>query len=74
LWSKEDIDYWIAALAKAVAEARSDPELVRNAPHNAAIHPLKGEKLDDPAHWATTWRAYRRKRAAAAKRRGGSGA
>jgi glycine dehydrogenase subunit 2 len=61
LWSKEDIDYWIAAMAKAVEEARTNPEIVRTAPQNAAIHPLKGEKLDDPAFWATTWRAWKRK-------------
>ncbi|MGL4440985.1 MAG: aminomethyl-transferring glycine dehydrogenase subunit GcvPB [Bosea sp. (in: a-proteobacteria)] len=63
LWSKEDIDYWIAALAKACDEARTDPDLVRNAPHNAAIHPIKGAQLDDPAYWATTWRAYKKKHA-----------
>jgi len=65
LWSREDIDYWIAALAKACEEARTNPDLVRNAPHNAAIHPIKGERLDDPAYWATTWRAYKRKHGAA---------
>jgi glycine dehydrogenase subunit 2 len=67
LWSKEDIDYWIAALARACEEARTDPELVRTAPHNAAIHAIKGASLDDPAHWATTWRAYKRKTAAKAR-------
>ncbi len=62
LWSKEDIDYWIAAMAKACDEARKDPDFVRAAPHNAAIRPIKGDKLDDPAHWATTWAAWKRKR------------
>jgi glycine dehydrogenase subunit 2 len=77
LWSKEDIDLWIAALARACAEARTNPEHVRTAPHNAAIHPIDGSKLDDPAHWATTWAAYLRKHravgaAAKPKRKGGA--
>lgn len=63
LWSKEDIDYWIAALAKACEEARTNPDIVRTAPQNAAIAPIDGSKLDDPAHWATTWRAWQRKKA-----------
>jgi glycine dehydrogenase subunit 2 len=62
LWSKEDIDYWIAAMAKAIEEARTNPDIVRTAPQNAAIRPIRGEGLDDPASWATTWRAYKRKR------------
>jgi glycine dehydrogenase subunit 2 len=62
LWSKEDIDYWIATVAKVCAEAYATPDLVRNAPHNAAIHKLVGD-LENPAVWATTWRAYKRKKA-----------
>lgn len=64
LWSKEDIDLWIAALAQVCHEARTDPEKVRTAPHNAAIHAIRAGQLDDPAHWATTYRAWRRKRGA----------
>lgn len=63
LWSKEDIDLWIAALAQACAEARANPEHVRDAPHNAAIHRIQTAGLDDPAQWATTWRAHLKKRA-----------
>ena len=36
-----------------------------SAPHNQAIHQIKGAPLDDPAKWAMTWRAYLRKRAKA---------
>jgi glycine dehydrogenase subunit 2 len=61
LWSKEDIDYWIAALAKVSDEAYSTPDVVRDAPHNAAIHKIDGAALEDPARWATTWRAFKRK-------------
>jgi glycine dehydrogenase subunit 2 len=65
MWSKEDIDYWIAVLAQVCREAYEDPELVRSAPHNQVVHKLADVSLDDPDRWATTWRAYRRKQAAA---------
>jgi glycine dehydrogenase subunit 2 len=61
MWSKEDIDEWIDVLAHVVGEAYSDPEIVRTAPHNQAIRRLAPTDLDDPANWATTWRAYLRK-------------
>lgn len=60
-WSLEDIDYWIDVLAHVVAEAYSDPELVRTAPHNQVVAKIDGAGLDDPNRWATTWRAHRRK-------------
>jgi glycine dehydrogenase subunit 2 len=63
LWSKEDIDYWIDVLAAVIDEAYEDPEIVRSAPHNQAIHKVDGSGANDPARWATTWRAYQRKRA-----------
>jgi glycine dehydrogenase subunit 2 len=61
LWSIEDIDTWIAVLAKISEEAYADPELVKTAPHNQAIKQLKGAALEDPDSWAITWRAYLRK-------------
>ena len=65
-WSLEDIDYWIDVLEQVVGEAYDDPELVRSAPHNQVVHKLADVPLDDPSVWATTWRAYLRKRAGAA--------
>jgi glycine dehydrogenase subunit 2 len=64
MWSKEDVDAWIDVLAQVIEEAYTDPELVRSAPHNQAIRKLDATDLNDPANWATTWRAYRRKRPA----------
>jgi glycine dehydrogenase subunit 2 len=64
LWSKEDIDLWCDVLAKVCQEARSDPDLVRTAPHHAPIGRVDSEAPEDPARWATTWRAHLRKRAA----------
>jgi glycine dehydrogenase subunit 2 len=68
LWSKEDIDYWIDVLAAVVAEAYDDPETVRTAPHNQAIHKVDGSGANDPEQWATTWRAHQRKRRGATAR------
>ena len=61
MWSLEDLDYWIDVLAHVCEEARRDPELVKSAPHNQAIHQIDGADLSEPSKWATTWRAYLRK-------------
>ncbi len=60
-WSRQDIDYWIDVLAHVLQEGRTDPELVKSAPHNQVVAQIDGSSLDDPDRWATTWRAYRRK-------------
>ncbi len=52
-------------LEHVIEEAYSDPELVRSAPHNQAIDKVDVSRADDPEYWATTWRAYQRKRGAA---------
>jgi glycine dehydrogenase subunit 2 len=69
LWSKEDIDLWIDVLAHVIDEAYTDPEIVKTAPHNHPIHQVDGSRVNEPEHWATTWRAHRRKapRAAGAR-------
>jgi glycine dehydrogenase subunit 2 len=61
MYSKEDIDTWIAVVAQIAREARETPDLVKTAPHRQAIAQIKGDVLDDPARWAMTWRAYLRK-------------
>lgn len=48
-YSKDDIDEFVAAFKAIAEEARNDPELVKTAPHKAALW----EKF------ATTWRAFR---------------
>lgn len=60
-YSKDELDEYAAILAHVAREARTDPELVKTAPHNSTIHTIDHGPLDDPAHWAVTWRAYRRK-------------
>jgi len=60
-YSMADLDEYAAILARVAEEAYTDPELVRTAPHNSTIHQVDHDVLDDPARWAITWRAYRRK-------------
>ena len=60
-YSKCELDEYAAILAHVAHEARTDPELVKTAPHNSTIHTIDHTPLDDPSQWAVTWRAYRRK-------------
>ncbi|MNL89969.1 hypothetical protein D3C87_2206470 [compost metagenome] len=48
-------------LAHISDEAYSNPEIVKTSPHNQAIHRMKSAPLEDPQHWAMTWRSYLRK-------------
>lgn len=60
-YSKEDCEYWAAVLKQISHEAYTNPDIVRNAPHNSSIHKLNKENLDNPKKWAMTWRAYQKK-------------
>jgi glycine dehydrogenase subunit 2 len=63
MWSKEDVDYWIAVLRHVCEEAYATPEIVKSAPHNQVIGKIDPAPLEDPERWAMTWRAWKRKRA-----------
>jgi glycine dehydrogenase subunit 2 len=60
-YSRADLDEYAAILRTIAEEAYADPELVHGAPYNSSVHRIDHESLDDPARWAVTWRAYRRK-------------
>lgn len=61
-YSKEDLDYWAAALKRSVDEAYDRPELLASAPHNQACSRIRTwERFVEPTEWAVTWRAYQRK-------------
>jgi glycine dehydrogenase subunit 2 len=60
-YSKDELDEYAAILAHVADEARTNPDLVKTAPHNSTIHSIDHTPLDDPAQWAMTWRAYLRK-------------
>lgn len=61
MYGKEALDRWIAVLAQISDEAYRDPDFVKTAPHNQAIHRLKHGETDNPETRAMTWRAYKRK-------------
>ena len=60
-YSKEDIDLWVAIIKHTCEEAYSNPEIVRNAPHNQPISKINEKALNDPDKWAMTWRAFLKK-------------
>lgn len=65
-YSKADIDGYAETMAAIAAEARSDPEIVKTAPHNAALASRIDESaLNDENRLATTWRAWKKLNAAA---------
>jgi len=59
--SKDNLDEYVAVIAHVAEEARTNPELVKSAPHNSTVHSIDHAPLDDPEKWAMTWRAYRKK-------------
>lgn len=59
-YSKDDIDEFVAAFKAIAEEARNDPELVKTAPHKAALgSQIQEEYLTEWKKFATTWRAFR---------------
>lgn len=59
--AKEDLDEYARIMHHVAQEARQDPERVKSGPHNLSVHQIDHQWLDDPARWAMTWRAYRKK-------------
>jgi len=60
-FSQADLDEYAAILEHVANEARTDPDLIHNAPYNLPVHHIDSGALDDPTQWAVTWRAYLRK-------------
>lgn len=61
-YSKADLEEYYLALKAVAEEAYTDPELVLTAPHKQASRDLLNPAdLDDPASWALTWKAFKRK-------------
>jgi glycine dehydrogenase subunit 2 len=63
-YSRADLDEYAVVLSHIADEARTDPELVKSAPHAAAIHQIEPGAIDDPDRLAMTWRAFQRKHGA----------
>ncbi len=61
-YSKHELDEYAEIIERIAAEAYSDPEKVKTAPHSSTVGRITDHSyLDDPDKWALTWRAYRRK-------------
>ncbi len=60
-YSRDDIDEYVAAFKAIAKEAYENPELVKTAPHKAALATqINEEDLSDVSRFATTLRAYRK--------------
>jgi glycine dehydrogenase subunit 2 len=73
MMSRADLDELAAILTRVAEEARSEPDVVRSAPHRGPIAPLDEAAADDPDRWAMTARAMRRKWPAGLGRQAESG-
>lgn len=62
-YSKAELDEYASILAHVAEEARTNPKMVKGAPHNSTIHAIDHSPLDDPEQWAVTWRSYLKKTA-----------
>lgn len=60
-YSKAELDEYVNALMLVAHEARTNPELVRTAPHRSSSRQVLEQAMSDPHTWATSWRAYGRK-------------
>ena len=58
----EEMDAMITALSTIAAEARTEPETVKSAPHNASISTIDPDVAHDPDCWAFTYSGYQRKK------------
>lgn len=60
-YSRDDIDEYVSAIAAIAEEAYTNPEIVKTAPHKAALATQVDEScLTDWEKFATTWRAYKK--------------
>ena len=61
-YNKDDIGYYVEVLRRIAEECKTDPEMVKSAPHKAARHAPVGipetSTEQDFEKLATTWRAY----------------
>lgn len=60
-YTMAELDEFVGILAHIAHEARTDPEVVRAAPHASTIHRVRPGEMDRPETWAPSWRAYRAK-------------
>ncbi len=61
-YSKDDIDEYVAILRQISKECYENPEIIRNAPHNAPIHNIEHYFIDEYAKIAATWKQWKKRR------------
>lgn len=59
--SKDDLDEYVAILKEVARECYEEPELIRNAPHNAPIHDTVVDEINDFDKIAVTWRQLQKR-------------
>lgn len=60
--SRDDIDEYVSVYTEMCREAYEEPELLRNAPHNCAIHRMKVENTEKWEELGTTLMQYEKRR------------
>ena len=60
--SRDDIDEYVGVYTEMCREAYEEPELLRNAPHNCAIHRMKVENTEKWEDLGTTLMQYEKRR------------
>ena len=60
-YSKRDLDEYAEIIARVAQETRTDPNLVKSAPHRSSIAKLDSTFLHEPEKVVTTWRAWRKR-------------
>lgn len=63
-YSRDELDEYVAGLARVAREACDSPDLVKSAPHRSVVHRINEDWFDEPGKWAVTWRAYLKKHGA----------
>lgn len=61
-YSKDDLDEYVAILRQISKECYEDPEIIRNAPHNAPIHNIENYFINDHENIAATWRQWKKRK------------
>jgi glycine dehydrogenase subunit 2 len=61
-YSKADLDEYITSLTHISNEAYTNPDIIKNGPHNSSIHRVdEQDYFENPEKWAISWRMYLKK-------------
>lgn len=60
-YSKDELDEYINVMEHIANEARTNPQIVKTAPHRSVVSKIDYAPLDKPEEWCMTWRLYNKK-------------